>query len=164
MKTLTKSETTVRKYAPENMAVLAINATNPDVLWFLSQNVNPEIRAKVAGNTYATPEILAALSQDILSVRMAIANNPSTPASVLDSMFSSHVIIEDIAIASNRSLSEELARRIFTEGSVNARTVAAKNPALLNYPSIASVVRNDPAEAVREAFASNAAIDFFPAK
>ena len=162
MKTSTKSETAVRKYAPENMLTLAINATNPDVLWFLSQNANSEIRAKVAGNTYATPEILAALSQDIMTVRMSVANNPSTPASVLDSMFSSQVIIEDIAIASNRNLSESLARRILAEGSVIARKTVAKNPALLNYPSIAKVIRKDASEAVREAFKENVAVDFFP--
>lgn len=163
MNTTMKTSTTVRKYATENMLNLAVTATNPDVLWFLSQNANQDIRAKVASNSYATPEILAALSQDILSVRMGVANNPATPASVLDSMFSSHVIIEDIAIASNRNLSEPLARRILAEGSMNARAVVAKNSALLNYPSIAKVIRKDASPMVREAFESNAAVDFFPA-
>lgn len=163
MKTTTKPANTVRKYAPENMLVLASNTTNPDVLWFLSQNVNTDIRSKVAANTFATAEILAALSQDTLTVRMSVANNPATPAEVLESMFSSHVIIEDIAIASNRSLPESLARRILAEGSVNARAVVAKNPALLNYPEIAAVIRKDPAVSVQEAFAENPAVDFFPA-
>lgn len=161
MNTPTKNET-ARKYTAENMLALAVHATNPDVLWFLSQNANQDIRAKVAANVYATPEILAALSQDTLVVRMNVANNPATPASVLDGMFTSHIIIEDIAIASNRNLSETLARRIMAEGSINARAVVAANPALLNYPSIASVIRKDASDAVREAFASNVAVDFFP--
>lgn len=160
MKTTTKPET--RKYAVENMLVLAATTTNPDVLWYLSQNKHQDVRSKVAANVYTNAETLAALAHDVLPVRMSVANNPATPASVLDEMFRSGVIIEDVAIASNRNLPKELAYRIFAEGSVNARTTAAGNPALLNYPEIATLIRKDAHTSVREAFASNPAVDFFP--
>lgn len=158
----TLTETRVRKYAVENMLVLASTVTNPDVLWYLSQNVNQDVRMKVAANVYTSPETLAALAEDVLPVRMAVANNPSAPESVLDSMFHSGVIIEDVAIASNRNLSEQLAYRIFAEGSVAARKTAAGNPALLNYPEIANLIRKDDNASVKEAFSKNPAVDFFP--
>lgn len=162
MTTLTKPSAEVRKYAVENMLVLASNTTNPDVLWYLSQNVHREVRIRVAGNVYTSEATLAALSHDELPVRMALANNPATPASVLETMFKTGVIIEDVAIASNRKLSKSLACRIFAEGSVNARTTAAGNPALLDYPEIASIIRKDENPMVLEAFAKNPAVDFFP--
>lgn len=158
----TLTETRVRKYAVENMLVLASTATNPDVLWYLSQNVNQDVRMKVGANVYTSPETLAALAEDELPVRMSVANNPATPESVLDSMFCSGVIIEDVAIASNRNLSKELAYRIFSEGSVAARKTAAGNPALLNYPEIAVLIRKDINDSVKDAFGKNPAVDFFP--
>lgn len=161
MKTITKTATTAPKYATHNMLALASTTTHPDILWFLSQNQNMDIRVAVANNIYATDDILAVLASDEHPVRMAVAANPSTPGSVLDDMFSQHIIIEQMAIAANRSLPEDLARRILDEGYIQAKVTVAKNAALLNYIEIAKTIRKHPSEEVREGFKQNPGIDFF---
>lgn len=161
MKTITEPATTVPKYATHNMLALASTVTHPDILWFLSQNQNRDIRVEVAKNAYATDDILAVLAHDEHPVRLAVASNPSTPESVLDDMFSQHVIVEQMAIAANRSLPEDLARRILDEGYIQAKVTVAKNPALVNYIGIATTIRKHPVEEIREAFKQNPAIDFF---
>jgi Leucine rich repeat variant len=80
--------------------------TPPDVLNRLSSHTNWSVRVKVANNPSTPVEILNRLLQDHWVVRQGIADNPSTPAEILIKLAQDDHCLVVLAVVNNPNCPE----------------------------------------------------------
>ncbi len=136
--------------------LLGINeSTSEDVLRRLAAHADPEVRAGVAANPAAPPELLDSLrGQELRILKEALASNRGYAPAKLRTLFEANTTAWT-AFAANPALPADLKMRIATEGDSRARYWLALNPELP--AEVLEVLRRDELGSVRDNVARRAA-------
>ena len=110
-------------------AAVASNPSTPlEALLSLSKDTDAGVRCHLASNRQAPLECLTPLSKDTFSIRKAIAENPSTPPALLDTLSKDYYSQVQLAALKNPSLPEETLGAFAEHWDNEIREIVAGNP------------------------------------
>lgn len=128
-------------FVSDTKVAKARNASSANTLRRFAKDRNLRVKAAVALNPSAPPDLLREMSMDeSMGVRRGVASNPSTPCDVLSYLAEHHYMLVRLSVAGNPNTSALSLVLLTTDKDARVRAAADERVAMLSPESVSELL------------------------